>query len=197
ACRESLLCPEPLFVTLGKVGSTLPAAAGMPTNAGLVEIVSCWKYRGYRGLAVPLSALVDAAWDIAETVGGPVDMLVPMPLHPRRRRERGFNQAELLARLVGRRRSLPVHADLLVRRRATAQQAKLSSRSADRGRNVSGAFALAGRGAGEIGRVGLVDDLVTSGATALAAAACLREGGVSVSWILAAGAVRARSPGRA
>ncbi len=177
-------------MTFGTGVEELPAVAGKPTDVGLVAIVSAWKYRGYRGLALPLAALAETGWHLAEAAGGTVDALVPVPLHPRRRRERGFNQAEMLACEIGRRRNVPVHTGLLVRKLATAQQAKLSSRSDARDRNVDGAFAFTDQGAGAVRRVGLVDDLVTSGATALAVASCLRRGGVAVSWILAAGLVR-------
>ncbi|MBC8422759.1 ComF family protein [bacterium] len=153
-------------------------------------LVAAWKYRGCRGLASPLAELADAGWDSAVAAGGEVAVLVPIPLHPRRRRERGFNQAALLAGLLAARRDLPVLDDLLLRSRATGQQAKLSSRSTDRDRNVAGAFGLARRDSARDLRVGLVDDLVTSGATALAAAACLRGAGVRVGWVLAAGLAR-------
>jgi predicted amidophosphoribosyltransferase len=190
ACRDALLAPRPVVAVLSRGDKPLTVAAGRPTDAALVEIVAAWKYRGRRGLGPPLAALADAGWEGAVAAGGPVDALVPIPLHARRRRERGFNQAEQLARLLGRRRRVPVRTGWLVRSRATAQQAKLASRSAARDRNVAGAFALAGRNAGVAPRVGLVDDLVTSGATALAAAASLRAGGADVRWVLAAGLAR-------
>lgn len=189
-CREDLLAPLPTSTTLTRNGETLTAAAGRPTDAALVEIVAAWKYRGCRGLALSLAELADAGWDSAVAAGGAVDALVPIPLHPRRRRERGFNQAALLAGLLAADRGVPVIDDLLVRRRATAQQAKLSSQSNHRDRNVTGAFGLARRDTARGLRVGLVDDLVTSGATALAATACLRGAGVRVGWVLAAGLAR-------
>jgi len=189
-CRRSLLDPRPATATLAHAGLSLRAAAGRPTDQPLAEIVADWKYRGCRSLALPLAELADAAWDTAVSAGGAVDALVPIPLHRRRLRERGFNQAALLAALIAARRRVPVRADLLRRRRATAQQAKLASRSSARARNVAGAFAGPRRDEAADLRVGLVDDLVTSGATALAAAACLADAGVRVRWVLAAGLSR-------
>jgi len=190
ACKRERLTPAPATATLGRAGAELTAAGGRPTSAALVDLVSVWKYRGIRGLAWPLAELADAAWPAAVDAGGPVDALVPIPLHARRRRARGFNQAELLAGLIGARRRVPVRCGLLRRRRATAQQAKLPARSEARDLNVRDAFVpVVATGEG-IRCVGLVDDIVTSGATALAAAAVLREGGLSVAWILSAGLAR-------
>ena len=100
---------------------------------------------------------------------------MPVPLHPRRRRERGFNQSELIARALGARTGCALCPGALVRRKDTAPQAELSA--AERRRNVAGAFAVRQRAqvAGRV--VVLVDDVWTTGATALACARILREAG--------------------
>ncbi len=108
------------------------------------------------------------------------DALVALPLHRDRLRQRGYDQALELARPLARALDLPLHAGLLLRTRATAQQSQLDA--AQRRRNVRGAFQVDRRAAGASGlpaRVALVDDVMTTGATLHAAAAALRRAGVA------------------
>jgi ComF family protein len=114
-------------------------------------------------------------------------VLVPVPLHPRRRRERGFNQAELLAAALGRRYGLVVASGVLVRRKDTAPQTGLSA--AARRANVAGAFAVRHRGAVAGRLLVLVDDVVTTGATARVCAALLRGAGATDVRLLSAARV--------
>ena len=184
ACAPAL-GPAPVATTLAT--GELPVRAGRRTGPELVTALSCWKYHGVRGIAWALAPLAAAAAEAAMAQIGPVDCLVPVPLHGRRRRERGFNQSEVLARLVGPDVGLSVRCDALRRVRATGQQAKLNDEEARR-RNVAGAFAAIPPGPGQGRRVGLVDDLVTGGATAAAAAAALVGAGWEVYWVVALGA---------
>jgi ComF family protein len=134
----------------------------------LRAIVHALKYEGRRSLARPLAALMrERGAALVEAA----DVAVPVPLHPSRRRHRGFNQAADLARHVG----MPVsHA--LRRVRATATQTGLPA--AQRHRNVRGAFALTRRVRDVIGRtVLLIDDVSTTGATLEACARVLKEAG--------------------
>ncbi|MCX7912834.1 MAG: ComF family protein [Dehalococcoidales bacterium] len=138
------------------------------------------KYRNLRALAPVLAGFL-ADCLCRYTLGG--DVIVPMPLHPRRLRERGYNQAELLAGELGRLAGLPVDRKALRRIRHAPTQVN-SAGLRERLENVRGAFScwhggLAGK------RVILVDDVVTSGATMNAAAGALKEAGAVAVWGLA------------
>lgn len=120
------------------------------------------------------------------------DLVVPVPLHRWRLLRRRYNQAAVLANWIGRAQGKRVVPDLLVRRKATPSQGHLGR--AVRRQNVAGAFAL-GAGAGQIHagkRVLLVDDVLTTGATAEACARVLLKGGArAVDLLVLARVVRA------
>jgi ComF family protein len=118
----------------------------------------------------------------AEPVERP-QALVPVPLHWRRLRERGFDQALEIARVLSRSLERPV-LELIERRRATAAQAALSA--AERRRNLRAAFAPI-RGAVVPVHVALIDDVMTTGSTLDAAARVLRAAGAQRidAWVLA------------
>lgn len=103
------------------------------------------------------------------------DALVPVPVHASRKRMRGFNQAELLADIMGRKLGIPVRPEMLIRDRRTKPQKELSAE--ERLKNLSGAFR-----AGEIPEgtrsVLLVDDIYTTGSTIEACARALKKAGV-------------------
>lgn len=156
-------------------------SAGIYTGS-LREIVHALKYQHRTSLARPLAQLI--AQHCADVLQG-ADLAVPVPLHRSRLRERGFNQATLIAR------DLPLPcAELLARVRPTASQTDLPA--AERRRNVYDAFAMSGVEAGAIARdrvVVLVDDVATTGATLSECARVLRNAG--------AGEVRAVTAARA
>lgn len=103
-----------------------------------------------------------------------VTRIVPVPLHPSRRRERGYNQAALIARELGRCTGIPVEEDLLFRVRKTAPLKTLTGQ--ERRACLKDAFTVTERiPAGE--NILLVDDIYTTGTTADAAAACLKKCG--------------------
>jgi ComF family protein len=140
------------------------------------DAIHAFKFGGRRALAGPLGDL------LAESGGrippGPsIDLVIAVPLHPSRERQRGFNQATLLARRLGRRWELPVAHDVIRRATATTPQTELDAEA--RRENVRNAFVLR-RPAAVAGRhVLLVDDIMTTGATVGECAACLRRAGAA------------------
>lgn len=130
------------------------------------------KYRGVSRLAEPMGRQMVRAFERLQPAM--IDCVVPVPMHVRRTRKRGVNQAMLLAREVAAGLGLPME-EALVRTRNTRQQARLAD--AERLHNLDGAFAVTADVAGK--RVLLVDDVCTTGATANACAGTLLEGGAS------------------
>jgi ComF family protein len=105
----------------------------------------------------------------------PVDVVVPMPLHPRRLRERGFNQAVEIARPLAQAAGLPLALEEVARVRDTAAQASLDRRA--RQSNLRGAFACRRRFDGL--RVAVIDDVMTTGTTLESLARCLKASGAT------------------
>ena len=141
------------------------------------------KYAGERRLAAILGEALAARW---RTVGAGGDLLVPVPIHRDRERQRGYDQAVLLARAAAEAVALP-WLSALERVRATHAQFDLDRRH--RATNVSGAFRVrAGSKAGVQGRwVILVDDVMTTGSTLTASAtALLNAGALAVSGLTVA-----------
>lgn len=139
------------------------------------QAIHCLKYQNLRAVAWPLGQLLGECLRVYPL---PVEVLVPVPLHPKRLRQRGYNQSALLARATG----LPV-VEGLIRLRDTPPQARTAT-SQERQDNVRGAFACRHRGLR--GRqILLVDDVCTTGATMEACALALKEAGAASVWGLA------------
>lgn len=140
-------------------------------EGALREAIHHLKYKGRTALAKPLGNLMTTYWQQHPM---PVDVVVPVPLHATRLRERGYNQAALLARELTQRTGLTLNERTLVRKRATAPQVELSAMQ--RRENVHDAFCCSD---GELAekRVLLIDDVCTTGATLEACAVALLESG--------------------
>ncbi|MBU0608899.1 MAG: ComF family protein [Armatimonadetes bacterium] len=151
--------------------------------ATLRQAVIQFKFNNRRRLQVPLARLLADRLE-AEPPGGlplsQVDCLVPIPLHPRRRQWRGFDQALLITTELARMTGLPLVVGL-ARTRATTPQLQLKPQ--EREPNVRGAFAPLGR-ALEGKRILLIDDVYTTGATANQAAKAAKEGGAVAAYVL-------------
>jgi ComF family protein len=139
----------------------------------LREAIHQFKYRPCRSLGRPLGD-----W-MADRVrlNGDIDIIMPVPFHSKRFRQRGFNQALLLAHRLSDRNKLPFSCDNLVRVRPTRPQVELTGD--ERIKNVVGAFALKKPGAVEASHVVLVDDVFTTGATMNECADVLKKSGAA------------------
>jgi len=148
-------------------------------------VVRAFKFRGELSLASPLAGL------IAEAIGAPPPglVLVPMPQGPARAAARGYLPSAELARELSRALRIPWDCSLLARSRETAPQSSL--RRSGRAANVADAFVVRARVDGL--RVALVDDVLTTGATATAAARALLAAGAADlrTWVVARALPRA------
>lgn len=139
------------------------------------------KYHGRRRVAARLAEALCSEATVRSLLTSPA-ILVPVPLHPKRRRQRGFNQAELLARELALRSGLLANCHDLVRSKPTNAQTGLSA--AARRRNVAAAFVVGRRNEIRDAQIVLVDDVYTTGATARSCAQALRLAGAKVVDIL-------------
>ncbi len=144
----------------------------------LRKAIHRFKYNNLPDLAASLGEILSQGWQALQPPG---ELIVPVPLHPNRRQERGYNQATLLARQLGESCGLPVLEKALLRVRETAPQINLNAQ--ERKENVQGAFRcgnydLKGK------QVLLIDDVCTTGATLEACSLALHQGQVRSVWAL-------------
>lgn len=152
-----------------------------PYAPPFMTLVHELKYQGRKKLA-PL--LGDALTSLMMTDGllKHADLLVPIPLHPARMRERGYNQSELLAKRVSQLTGIAI-SGALRRVKNTKTQARIVDEAA-RTRNLKGAFAVRPDAALHDKQVILIDDVTTTGATLNAAAQVLKQAGVGAVYAL-------------
>ena len=135
------------------------------------------KYQNLKAISSSLAALLA---DYLLLTPLPGEALVPVPLHPRRLRERGYNQAALLAKELGKLMNLPVIMDCLIRVKEAKPQVRTTTVK-ERRENVTGAFVC--RGDKINGKqIILIDDVCTSGATLEACATALKNNGAISIW---------------
>lgn len=197
------ICPACLPALDARLGLPGGTPLGLPADipAPLLQLDWCaaftgvvrdglhdLKYKGERRLAEPFGAAVARRW---ARVGLGAEVVVPVPVHADRERQRGYDQAALIAEVAARELRLPV-VRALERRRATIAQFELGRDR--RATNVAGAFGVRAGQDGSVGRAAvvgrwvlLVDDVVTTGATLAACGTALRDvGAVAVSAIAVA-----------
>jgi ComF family protein len=164
----------------GKCILSLPPYSGARAfgyySSELSRMVQALKFSGRRDLA-PLLAPLLASTFLEFWQPEDVDLIVPVPLHPNRKKERGFNQAALLGRALARLLGMPCEDRVLRRARSTPPQVGLSD--AERARNVAGAFVCRRPDRIRARRLLLVDDVMTTGSTAASAASALLNAGAA------------------
>ena len=141
------------------------------------EAIHQLKYGNLRALVVPL---VELLGEYLAKNPMPGEVLMPVPLHPKRLKQRGYNQSDLLARGLGKLNTLPVVDNCLIRVRHTPPQAKTQA-ALERRLNVEGAFRCLNQRLKNT-EVLLIDDVATSGATLDACAQALKAAGASSVW---------------
>jgi ComF family protein len=140
------------------------------------EFIHRFKYESEYHLRHPLAAWAAEALDDDRLRAQPFDAFVPVPLHPTRKREREFNQAEAIADLLARRAGAPVR-NLLQRIRYTTTQTRLDR--SERMENLRGAFRVRHPATVSSRHLILVDDVFTTGSTVEECARVLREAGAA------------------
>lgn len=150
-------------------------AAAVNYDGPIKDIVHQLKYRRWTSLA-------DVIRPILNEYIGKIDLslensvIIPIPLHPERLKERGFNQSEIIGSIISEISGIPMRDDLLIRSRKTKAQAELKNFQ-ERSENMTGAFSAINSDALKNKNVILVDDVYTSGSTMDDAARALRESG--------------------
>lgn len=158
------------------IGGLSGFTAGLAYTGVIRAAVHRLKYGGETYLAEFLAGFIEVGEDWH------IDVIVPVPLHKRKRRLRGYNQSEFLAEELSRRLNVPVDDGLLIRVRNTRTQTRF--KKARRMHNLEGAFRASPRCAGI--RVLLVDDVCTTGSTLGECASALRAAGAKAVYAAAA-----------
>lgn len=189
ACLETLdrVDPDMCCPTCGDLAGPEPCHRCVGNPPPFEKIDVAWAYSGaipdavhrlkFNGGAWVASPLIRAAYPTPRAGWEELDALVPIPLHVQRQRERGYNQARLLAAELGNMLDIPVMEGALQRHKATVAAATLAP--AEREEMVRDAFVASRRAKIKGLKVGLVDDVVTTTSTVRSAALALREAGVS------------------
>jgi len=180
ACASATATPLPRCGRCASLASAFTRCiAGADYAPPWRPLIADFKFHHQPEHAAALSRLVERAWRAVADGDATPALLLPVPLAPQRLRERGYNQAWELARRLGRHLRIATDAALLLRGRDTAHQIGMTR--PEREHNLRDAFQVDARRQARLrGRhVALVDDVLTTGATAHAAAQALRRAGAA------------------
>lgn len=147
----------------------------------LKDCIHLLKYRGKKVLLKPLNKLIETHLDDLVPFEK-ISFIAPVPLHKKRLRERGFNQAELIANLIGKIYQIPVLSNLLEKTVHTLPQVDLNR--IERARNIKGAFKVNENPYVQGGTILLVDDVYTTGATVNECVRVLKRAGAQEVYVL-------------
>jgi len=171
---SGLACPK--CKPLSELDALIVASKYKENN--IDKLVHLYKYRFIEDLSVPLGKILVAA--ILKSQLPIPDIIIPVPLHPRRLRWRGFNQSQLLAEYIGKNLApnfeIPVAADLLRRKKYTPPQMKIKTYS-ERQNNLKNAFTVNDTEEIKDKNIILVDDIATTGSTLFECAKVLKQNG--------------------
>jgi competence protein ComFC len=176
ACLNQIRCSSAAWQGEEHISPLQGARSAAPFEGPLREAIHEFKYEGVRVLASVLGDILHTAWCVDPW---PAEIIVPVPLHSSRIRQRGYNQSALLSRELSDRTGLPVVESVLARIAPTRPQVGLSAE--ERADNVRNAFRCIN--AGLLGaKILLVDDVWTTGATMRACGQALLAGKAQAVW---------------
>jgi len=159
---------------LSKIETNLSGTAACRYEGVLKEVLRLFKYKNALSLLNAFSRLlaefIDRNIDMKN-----IDLIIPVPLHPVKLRERGFNQARLLAQPIAKRYNVPISVSNLIKVRYTKPQSFLNR--TQRLRNLNGAFSVKKRASLKGKRILLIDDVYTTGTTVAKASYALKRAG--------------------
>lgn len=182
-CMDQLeMIETPVRSGLKSAGDLDEVRAAFVYNDAVRTIVHHLKYSRATRLAVPLAKYMSVLLrDLPEWMT--MDCLAPVPLHPVKRRERGYNQSEAIAKALSAETGIAFEPDMLFRNKYTVSQTQMES-AAERQKNMREAFSLNPKKEIRGKRIILIDDVVTTGSTANACAQILKEAGAYVVYLL-------------
>lgn len=181
--KSNMLCETcfdgiPIYKTLSVGPKFSLVAVSTYDNKALRELLHVFKYDRFLATQIPLASLIDKYLNnvnLSKTL--PADtVVVPIPLHKKRLRERGFNQAEKIASIVSGRLELSMNNDVLIRIKDTPRQTTRKSKR-ERLESLRNSFEVTDKEALKGRTIILVDDVYTTGATINEASKALRSGG--------------------